>query len=86
MKIIVDAMGGDNAPFEIVKGSVEAAKEFGVEIILTGKTEEILKCIEKMGLSELPKGIEIANATEVVEMDDDPAMICRRKSDSFAAS
>ena len=82
MKIIVDAMGGDNAPFEIVKGSIEAAKEFGVEIILTGKTEEILKCIEKMGLPELPKGIEIANATEVVEMDDDPAMICRRKSDS----
>lgn len=82
MKIIVDAMGGDNAPFEIVKGSIEAAKEHEVDIILTGKVEEILKCIEKMGLSELPKGIEIANATEVVEMDDDPAMICRRKSDS----
>lgn len=82
MKIIVDAMGGDNAPFEIVKGSVEAVRELGVDIILTGKVEEILKCIEKMGLSELPRGIEIANATEVVEMDDDPAMICRRKSDS----
>lgn len=82
MKIIVDAMGGDNAPFEIVKGCVEAVNELGVDIILTGKVEEILKCIEKMGLSELPRGIEIANATEVVEMDDDPAMICRRKSDS----
>ena len=33
MKIIVDAMGGDNAPFEIVKGSVEATKELGVEIV-----------------------------------------------------
>ena len=82
MKIIVDAMGGDNAPFEIVKGCIEAVSELDVEIILTGKVEEILKCIEKMGLGELPKGIEIANATEVVEMDDDPAMICRRKSDS----
>ena len=74
MKIIVDAMGGDNAPFEIVKGSVEAAKELGVEIVLTGRTEEILKCVEQMGLTELPNGVEIVNATEVVEMDDDPAM------------
>ena len=40
MKIIVDAMGGDNAPFEIVKGSLEAAETLGVDIILTGKVEE----------------------------------------------
>jgi glycerol-3-phosphate acyltransferase PlsX len=37
MKIIVDAMGGDNAPLEIVKGAVMAAEEFQVEVILTGQ-------------------------------------------------
>ena len=82
MKIIVDAMGGDNAPFEIVKGSLEAAETLGVDIILTGKVEEILKCIEKLGYSDLPKGIEIANATEVIEMDEEPSMAFRRKKDS----
>ena len=38
MKIIIDAMGGDNAPGEIVKGAVMAAREYNVDIILTGKT------------------------------------------------
>ena len=82
MKIAVDAMGGDNAPLEIVKGCVEANNEYGVDIILCGRTEEILRSFETLGISELPKGIEIANATEVIEMDDDPSMAFRRKPDS----
>ncbi len=82
MKIIVDAMGGDNAPFEIVKGAISAAKEFNAHIILTGRVEEILRCIEKMGLKELPAGVEIANATEVIEMDEEPVMAYRKKKDS----
>lgn len=82
MKIIIDAMGGDNAPGEIVKGAVMAAREYNVDIILTGKTEEILKCLRDMGEKDLPKGIEIANATEVVEMHDDPASAVRVKKDS----
>lgn len=82
MKIIVDAMGGDNAPFEIVKGAISAAKEFNAHIILTGRVEEILRCIEKMGLKELPTGVEIANATEVIEMDEEPVMAYRKKKDS----
>ena len=82
MKIIVDAMGGDNAPFEIVKGAISAAKDFDTHIILTGRVEEILRCIEKMGLKELPVGIEIANATEVIEMDEEPVMAYRKKKDS----
>ena len=79
MKIIVDAMGGDNAPFEIVKGAISAAKEFNAHIILTGRVEEILRCIEKMGLKELPAGVEIANATEVIEMDEEPVMAYRKR-------
>lgn len=82
MKIIVDAMGGDNAPFEIVKGAVEASKEFGVDIILTGKGDEILKCLHEMGENDLPRGIEIAHASEVISNCDDPSSVTRQKKDS----
>jgi glycerol-3-phosphate acyltransferase PlsX len=82
LKIIIDAMGGDNAPDEIVKGAVEACEELGVEIILTGKGEEILRALEKMGRKELPKGMEIAHASEVILMDEDPVTAIREKKDS----
>jgi len=82
MKIIVDAMGGDNAPGEIVKGALEAVKKTGVEIVLTGRGEDILRVIEGMGLTELPRGVEIVNASEVIAMDDDPSNSVRIKKDS----
>jgi glycerol-3-phosphate acyltransferase PlsX len=82
MKIIVDAMGGDNAPFEIVKGAVMAAEEFNTEITLVGRGEEILRCFEQMDIKDIPTGIEIANASQVVEMEDDPASVTRVKTDS----
>ena len=82
MKIIVDAMGGDFAPKEIVKGALDAAKDFNVEIALVGKGEAILKVIEGMGLKDIPDGIEIVNASEVITMEDDPSNIIREKSDS----
>jgi len=82
MKIIVDAMGGDNAPDEIVKGAFSAVKESGVDVILVGKGEEILRTVEGLGLKNLPNGIEIVNATEVIEVEDDPANAFRAKSDS----
>jgi len=82
MKIIVDAMGGDNAPDEIVKGALDAIKEHGADIVLTGSGEVILRSIERLGLSELPRGVEIVNASQVIEMDDDPANIVRVKKDS----
>ena len=64
MKIIVDAMGGDFAPLAPVKGALMAQEKYGVDIVLTGKTEEILKALQQCGCKELPKGMEIANATE----------------------
>ncbi len=82
MKIIVDAMGGDNAPLEIVKGAAMAAKEFGVGIVLVGKGEEILRAFQELGDSELPAGIEIADASQVVDMEDDPASVTKTKTDS----
>lgn len=82
MKIVVDAMGGDNAPLEIVKGAVMAAPDFGADIALVGRGEDILRSLETMGVSELPANVEIVNATEVIDMEDDPALACRRKKDA----
>ena len=82
MKIIIDAMGGDNAPLEIVKGAIEAHQETGVELVLVGSGEEILRCFQTLGLGNLPDGVSIVNASEVVTMEDDPARACRDKPDS----
>jgi glycerol-3-phosphate acyltransferase PlsX len=82
MKIIVDAMGGDNAPLEIVRGALDANRKLGVGIILVGRSEEILKAVETCGEKTLPAGMEIKGATEVVEMSDDPAFAFKRKKDS----
>ena len=82
MKIIVDAMGGDNAPMSNVKGALDAVRDFGVEVTLVGRGEDILKCLEELGEKELPAGLEIAHASEVVEMCDDPARAFREKKDS----
>ena len=75
-------MGGDNAPDEIVLGAINAVAESGIEIILVGRGEDILRVIERKGIKELPGGIEIVNASEVIEIDDDPAKAIRTKRDS----
>lgn len=80
MKIIVDAMGGDLAPKEQVRGAVLAANELDVDIILCGREEDIKREMEEMGL--VTDRIEIHNCTEVVENEDDPIRGVRRKKDS----
>lgn len=82
MKIIIDAMGGDKAPDAIVEGAITASKEHEVDIMLVGKTEEILRALQKLDIRELPKGVEILNATETIEMDDDSVAAIREKRDS----
>lgn len=81
VRIAVDAMGGDNAPSEIVKGSVEAINEqSGIKVFLVGK-EEILK-------NELSKytydtsRLEVVNAPDVITNDESPVMAIRRKKES----
>ena len=81
MKIIVDAMGGDNAPLAPVQGAIQAAKEYGVEIVLVGRQEEIEKTLKEHSLT-LPEGVTIRHASEVIEMCDDPAKAWRQKKDS----
>ena len=82
MKIIVDAMGGDNAPAEIVKGTVEAVREYGIEAILVGRREQVEACLNSAGAGDVSDRISIVNATEVVEMEDDPTGVLRSKKDS----
>lgn len=78
MRIIVDAMGGDNAPEAIVRGSVYARDRLGVDIALVGRREDIERCLGDTDR----KGIEIVDAREVVTMEDDPSTATRRKKDS----
>ena len=80
MRIIIDAMGGDHAPQEIVKGALRARDELGVELLLVGKKEEIEAC-----LGENREGIQIADAREVISMEDDPSTATRKKRDSSMA-
>ena len=82
MKIIVDAMGGDNAPQAIVQGALDAVKQHGVEVLLVGRMTEILKDLEACGEKTLPAGVEIRDASEVVEIEDDPATAFKVKKDS----
>ena len=81
MKIILDAMGGDNAPAEILKGAAAAVAAWpDVEILAVGNAEKIAACVKENAIEM--KNIEIVNATEVIEMCDEPAKAVRSKKDS----
>ena len=82
MKIIVDAMGGDNAPLEIVKGALAGQKHWGVDIALTGDESAIRDALAQCGQGELPQGVEIVPTSQTVDMCDDPATVFRRKNDT----
>ena len=82
MRIIVDAMGGDNAPLEIVKGALLGMEHWGVEVLLTGDTEAILRALRDCGHDTIPRGMEIVHTTETVEMCDDPSKVFRHKKDT----
>jgi len=76
-KVIVDAMGGDYAPLEVVLGASLARKEFGIDSILVGRREEIRKILDEVG-----EDFEIVDARDVVTMEDKPIYAFRRKKDS----
>ena len=82
MKIILDAMGGDLAPEAPVMGAIEAAKTYGAEITLVGRGQEILEVLRKHGIENLPAGVEIAHADDVVDMHDDPARVIHQRKNS----
>jgi len=80
IKIAVDAMGSDNAPQSEVEGAVQAARSFGVHVVLVGKESVLAPLLKERGGDEL--AIELQNATQVVLMDEPPAVAFRRKRDS----
>jgi glycerol-3-phosphate acyltransferase PlsX len=81
VKVAVDAMGGDNAPVEIVKGAVEAVNDSSkVKVYLVGQEDVVKK--ELAGHTYNKEQIEVVNATEVIEMAESPVMAIRKKKDS----
>ena len=82
MKILIDAMGGDNAPKAPVLGAIEAVKLWNVTVVLVGREEEIRAAAKEAGYDTLPQGIETVHAPDVVDMHDDPANVCRKKKES----
>ena len=75
-------MGGDHAPEAPVLGAIEAAKTWGTQITLVGRGEEILEVMRKNGIENLPEGMEIANADDVVDMHDDPGSVIHKRKNS----
>jgi len=80
LTIAVDAMGGDHAPRPEVEGSVLAAQEYGVRVLLVGQPSAIRPELARLSKPSLP--IEIVPASEVITMEDHPAQAFRRKKDS----
>ncbi|MFN8514404.1 MAG: phosphate acyltransferase PlsX, partial [Thermomicrobiales bacterium] len=80
MRIALDAMGGDHAPAETVAGAVAAAREYGVEVALVGRTADIAAELAKHTTTGLT--LPIVEAPDIIEMDEHPANAARRKPNS----
>lgn len=81
VKVAVDAMGGDNAPVEIVKGAVEAINESRkVKVYLTGSKDVLEK--ELSGYTYQKEQLEVVPTTEIIETAEPPVMAIRKKKDS----
>ncbi len=77
MKIIIDAMGGDNAPGEIVRGAVEAAAHTESKLVLVGDQAKIEACLQECQTNS--RLFEIVHTEETISMEDDPLSILRAK-------
>jgi glycerol-3-phosphate acyltransferase PlsX len=80
IRIAVDAMGGDYAPQEIVRGAIQAAEEQGAEVILVGREERIEEEIGKCSTTELP--LRIVNASDIIQDGESPVTALRLKPDA----
>lgn len=79
MKIAVDAMGGDYAPAEVIRGAVQASREFPLRIVLVGRERMIREELRRSGA----EGMEVQDAAEVVEMDEAPGVVRKKKDSSI---
>ena len=80
MRIVLDAMGGDHAPPVAVEGGVWAAREYGIEVILVGREEDVQQELAKYDTSGL--SLPIIHASQVIEMEEHPAAAVKAKKDS----
>lgn len=80
VRVALDAMGGDYAPFEIVRGAVEASKSYGVEILLVGPQDILHQELSKYNLKGT--SIQVIHATETIEMSESPMVALRKKKDA----
>ncbi|MGE5189271.1 MAG: phosphate acyltransferase PlsX [Gemmatimonadota bacterium] len=80
MKIAVDAMGGDHAPGEVVRGAVRAAWEFDLSIVLVGREDAVGP--ELVAAGPPPGKVELVHAADVIEMDEAPGVAFRKKKES----
>jgi glycerol-3-phosphate acyltransferase PlsX len=81
LPIAVDAMGGDNAPAEIVRGALRAVNEHGISVTLVGRREDVDAELRNAGVGT-HAAITVVDAREVIEMDEHPANAVRAKRDS----
>ena len=85
MRIAIDAMGGDNAPLEIVKGTYMAYSEYeDVELILIGDEKQIASSFAEIGCT-IPENLRIVHTDVAIAMDDDPMVIMKEKNNSSMA-
>jgi glycerol-3-phosphate acyltransferase PlsX len=77
VKIAVDAMGGDLAPAAVVEGALKAVRDYNLEVLLVGRTDQITPLLDRFGAPHV--GVEVVDAPDVVEMHDEPAQAVRRK-------
>lgn len=83
VRIAVDAMGGDHAPHEIVRGAVQASREFGVEIILVGSVSEVEREFSRHDTVGLP--IRLVDASDIIKDGEQPVIAVMRKPNSSIA-
>lgn len=83
MNIVMDAFGGDNAPLEVIKGAIDAQREFGVDITLVGDEQRIKSCADdnRLDISNL----KIRHAEGVIDICDDPKSVIKSKKNSSMA-
>ncbi len=85
MKILLDAMGGDNAPDSNIKGAVQAINKVKAEVVLIGKEDVIRSKVKEFygkELEEISDRLKVKNASETIEMEDQPTVAIRHKKDS----
>ena len=85
MNILLDAMGGDNAPDANIKGAIKAIKQIKAEVTLIGKEDIIRKKIKEFTgkeMEEVSTRLKIKNATDTIEMEDQPTVAIKHKKNS----